>query len=188
MKRNAFTLVELLVVIAIIGLLSTVAAMSFTSTRVKSRNTQRKANLVQISKALDLFYNDFGVYPTTAGGWLGTCSWYSSKPDADVLNASPTSCLDFSNSSWIPGLTSCGYMSRLPHDSLTEKVNPTSSSAQCQTSAPGVCYLYRSNGTDYKLMARCLPEGGAVSSTDSFYDPVGRDYAYVIFTPGASAW
>jgi general secretion pathway protein G len=65
MKRHAFTLVELLVVIAIIGLLSTVAVVATGSARINSRNMKRKADLVQISKALELYYSNNNAYPST---------------------------------------------------------------------------------------------------------------------------
>jgi prepilin-type N-terminal cleavage/methylation domain-containing protein len=57
MPRRAFTLVELLVVIAIIGLLSSVAVVGMNSARVASRDAKRKADLYQISQAIEL-YND----------------------------------------------------------------------------------------------------------------------------------
>lgn len=55
MKRPAFTLVELLVVIAVIGLLSTVAMVALNSSRAAARDAKRKADLLQISKAIDLY-------------------------------------------------------------------------------------------------------------------------------------
>lgn len=53
-KNKGFTLIELLVVIAVIGVLSGVVLQSLSSARVKSRNTQRIANIDQISKALQV--------------------------------------------------------------------------------------------------------------------------------------
>ena len=63
MPRHAFTLIELLVVIAIVGLLSTIAIVSLKYTLVKSRDAKRKADFSQISKALELYYQDNGKYP-----------------------------------------------------------------------------------------------------------------------------
>jgi prepilin-type N-terminal cleavage/methylation domain-containing protein len=70
-NRRAFTLIELLVVIAIIGMLSTVAVVSTTSAGINARNGKRKADLVQISKALELYYTDNGEYPSSNGVWRG---------------------------------------------------------------------------------------------------------------------
>ena len=187
MKR-AFTLIELLVVIAIIGLLSTIAVVSLGSARINSRNTTRKANLVQMSKALELYYANFGAYPTTGGNWQGDCITFGSLPDVDTLNASPTSCNELSSPSWIPGLTSCGYMAKLPHDPDTNK-SPGSGSSYCTDNPSVACYLYKSDGVDYKLLAHCTPEGGNVSTSDPFYDSGhGRSWAYTVFSSGGYAW
>lgn len=64
MRRRAFTLVELLVVIAIIGLLSTIAAVSLGTARSKGKDTKRIADLKQVRSALDMYYQENGVYPT----------------------------------------------------------------------------------------------------------------------------
>lgn len=53
-NKKGFTLIELLVVIAVIGVLSGVVLQSLGSARVKSRNTQRIANIDQIAKALQV--------------------------------------------------------------------------------------------------------------------------------------
>lgn len=94
MKKNnkGFTLIELLVVIAIIGLLSTLAVVALNSARMKSRDARRLSDVKQIQTALELFYNDQGMYPPSgvaantslflgtgnqvcldAGGWDATC-------------------------------------------------------------------------------------------------------------------
>jgi prepilin-type N-terminal cleavage/methylation domain-containing protein len=67
--RQAFTLVELLVVISIIGLLSTIATVSLSSARAKSRDTKRMADLRQISQAIELFSNTNGYLPRNGAGW-----------------------------------------------------------------------------------------------------------------------
>lgn len=59
-----FTLVELLVAISIIGLLSTLIFANFAATRVRGRDVQRKSDLREVQKALRLYYNDKGIYPT----------------------------------------------------------------------------------------------------------------------------
>ncbi len=50
-------------VIAIIGILSAVGIGGYTQATIKSRDTQRKSDLNQIGKALELFNNDVGRYP-----------------------------------------------------------------------------------------------------------------------------
>ena len=65
MRIRGFTLIELLVVIAILGILATVGLGSFQSSQMKGRDTQRKSDLSQIQKALEMYYNDKGAYPTS---------------------------------------------------------------------------------------------------------------------------
>jgi len=65
MKNSGFTLIELLVAIAILGILATVGLGSFQSSQMKSRDAQRKSDLSQIQKALEMYYNDNGKYPLT---------------------------------------------------------------------------------------------------------------------------
>lgn len=62
-KKQGFTLIELLVSIAIVGILSTVAVIGLSSTRMRARDAKRIADLKQITKALELYYNDNGHYP-----------------------------------------------------------------------------------------------------------------------------
>lgn len=151
-QRRAFTLVELLVVIAIIGLLSSVAIVGTTSAQVNARNAKRKADLLQISKALELYYNDNGSYPTTGSGWRGSCSNYVGLPDSDPADYP-------AHTSWIPGLTNKGYMGTLPRDPRSGLTNGNSPDSYCRTVPNSSCYLYISNGTDYVAMAYCTPEG-----------------------------
>lgn len=63
--KSGFTLIELLVVIAIIGLLASVVLVSLSSSRIKARNSRRVADINQISKAFELYFNNYFSYPTT---------------------------------------------------------------------------------------------------------------------------
>ncbi len=63
--KPAFTLIELLVVIAIIGILSTLAVVSLQNARKNARDAKRIADVRQMQTALELYYNDTGVYPLT---------------------------------------------------------------------------------------------------------------------------
>jgi len=64
-KKSGFTLIELLVVIAIIGILSSVVLASLNSARSKARDASRKATVRQVMTALEMYYNDNNVYPST---------------------------------------------------------------------------------------------------------------------------
>ena len=94
MKR-AFTLIELLVVIAIIGSLSALFLPNFMAARERARDSQRKSDLRQIQKALEMYKQD-----QTPTDFLATASF-------------PTV-----NSCWSSGASCTGniYMSKFPGD------------------------------------------------------------------------
>ena len=91
--QKGFSLVELLIVMAIMGVLSIVAVSSFTSTQRQARDARRKSDLVQVSKAVELYYNDYGVYPNDSNGKIagcgnnGTtaCEWNAPFEDANTV-------------------------------------------------------------------------------------------------------
>lgn len=83
-NRQGFTLIELLVVVAIIGLLATLATIGLNNSRKKARDVKRKADISQIAKALELYYNDNSRYPTTASyGESNLSGWDTSYIDGD---------------------------------------------------------------------------------------------------------
>lgn len=64
-KRFGFTLLELLIVIAIIGVLASLAAVSYSSAQKRARDSQRQADLKAIQNALEQYYADHdGNYPS----------------------------------------------------------------------------------------------------------------------------
>jgi type II secretion system protein G len=106
-KKNGFTLIELLIVIVIIGILAAIGLATFTSSQMKSRDAKRKADLQQVSRALELYYNDKGQYPADDGsgnimgcgaGAITACTWGSLT-------------VPFSNTT-----TGTIYMTKLPAD------------------------------------------------------------------------
>lgn len=64
-KFRGFTLIELMVVIAIIGLLATIITTSLVSSRAKSRDAKRIADIKTLQLALETYYNDNSVFPLT---------------------------------------------------------------------------------------------------------------------------
>jgi prepilin-type N-terminal cleavage/methylation domain-containing protein len=71
-KSRGFTLIELLVVIAIIGILSSVIFASLSIAREKSRDSKRVAEVGQVRKALEIYYDMNQTYPsTTPTGYTG---------------------------------------------------------------------------------------------------------------------
>ena len=61
--KQGFTLVELLIVISIMGILTVIGMASFKTIQLKSRDARRKNDLNSISKALNMYYNDTGIFP-----------------------------------------------------------------------------------------------------------------------------
>lgn len=53
-----------MVVIAIIGVLSAVVVSAVDSARAKARDAYRKSEILEVQKALDMYYSDHGSYPT----------------------------------------------------------------------------------------------------------------------------
>jgi len=62
-KRVGFTLIELLVVISIISILTIISVSQFNTAKIKARDTQRKADIDSVSKALNTYFADYGYFP-----------------------------------------------------------------------------------------------------------------------------
>jgi prepilin-type N-terminal cleavage/methylation domain-containing protein len=67
MNKKGFTMIELLVVIAIIGLLSALGIVALSNARMKSRDSRRVGDVSRIQTALEMYYSDYGKYPSVAG-------------------------------------------------------------------------------------------------------------------------
>lgn len=67
-NKKGFTLIELLVVIMILGVLSSLIIGNFFTSLKKGRDARRKADLEQIQRALEMYYEDKRAYPTQAPG------------------------------------------------------------------------------------------------------------------------
>jgi len=158
-KQRGFTIIELLVVIAIIAILSSITLAGVNNIRAKARDTRRKADMRQIEKALLAYYADNGAYPSTVGAWWGECDSYGTHPLSGP-------------NGYIPDLAPA-YMSQLP-------IDPKGHNASSVCSVPSWgCYLYKSDGTNYKLLAHCNPEIYP-SIGQPFYDPVRPIWAYML--------
>lgn len=70
--RKSFTLVELLMTIAIIGMMSAVIVVNVSEARIKSRDSQRIADLASIQLSLEKYKSSTGHYPITCQPAVGT--------------------------------------------------------------------------------------------------------------------
>ena len=75
--NKGFTLLELLVVVAVIGMLAALSLPNFMAARERARDSQKKSDLVQIQKSLELYRQDQALpaYPAALPA-VGTC-WSS---------------------------------------------------------------------------------------------------------------
>lgn len=126
---NGFTLVELLIVVLIISILAAVGFISYSTAQKQARIAKRVEDLRNIRTALEIFYAKNGFYPSTNGNLSSECIVGSSKASDQVIpNLVPT------------------YMTAFPADPKMDKATSLS------------CYIYRSDGKDYKLWDRDIIE------------------------------
>jgi prepilin-type N-terminal cleavage/methylation domain-containing protein len=182
MKARGFTLIELLVVIAIIGLLSSVILASLNTARAKGRDAARLQGMTSIRDAVELYASDHnGTYPLGGNGsgtWTSQClPWGGLAGNAVITGLVPT------------------YISSLPADpSMVTSLVGSSD-----------CFIYNSNGTDYKLLDYNMIDTANPGNEGSLVDPArnyGQPYtrpgtcptnfeatkAWAIYTNGAACW
>ncbi len=79
-RRLGFTLVELMVVVVIIGVLATVVTVSVTDYLIKGKQSAARAEIAQMSNALQLFYMEFDRYPGNDEGLAALTASSPSHP------------------------------------------------------------------------------------------------------------
>lgn len=144
-SQKGFTLIELLVVISIIGVLSSVILANLQIARSKTRDGIRRQSLVQVRNALELYYSKYGEYPKTPmfPGWPAY-TWFASESGSPGY-ATP----------YIPGLAP-EFISVLPRDPLGGEADHSLS--ECVQSSQKRTFIYKSDGTKYKLVSDCAME------------------------------
>ena len=106
-NKLGFTLVELLVVIAIIGILSTATVVNLRTAKAKARDAKRLAEVMQITKAVELFSSEKCYYPNTNCHNLPSVVLCTSR---------------LSSGNWIPELVT-EFAANLPDDPLNANVD-----------------------------------------------------------------
>ncbi len=62
-NKGGFTLIELLVVISIMSILTIITASQFQGASRKARDVSRKGDINGLSKAIQTYFADYGVFP-----------------------------------------------------------------------------------------------------------------------------
>lgn len=173
-QQSGFTLIELLVVISIIGLLSSITLVALVSARQKARMVKRVADLAQVAKALELYYNDNNSYPDTGWGgiapwWRSECAWTGNEYMQGNVQQSQVVWDETLNQGLVPK-----YMAKMASDPLMDKANTQR------------CFIYASNGYDYKLSDWGLNLDATLEQINkypTFKDPVRNDFSPAICSP-----
>lgn len=79
-SKSGFTLVELLVVVVVIAIIATITVVAYQGVQARARDDRRKTDIANITKALELYYQDNGAYPIPSGTTSTiNSSWYTSS-------------------------------------------------------------------------------------------------------------
>lgn len=157
-SSKGFTLIELLVVIAIIGILSSVVLASLSTAKNRANDAKRMTDLHAIQTALEMYAVDNNAYPV-ANPWSSKCpAWGGDQGAGNV----------------IPGLVP-KYLPKMPNDPAMD------------TAANTCCYLYYSNGKEYKLLDHNCPTIN-YQSAKSLIDPARDSGSNACTVDGTSIW
>lgn len=112
-QNDAFTLIELLVVIAIIATIIGLSLPNFLGARARARDARRKGEMNQLKTALQIYYGDYGQYPSAQNGGVGFLNYVSGCGTNGTSMCPSGSCgVDFSAG----GVNGCNttYMTKFP--------------------------------------------------------------------------
>lgn len=158
-RQKGFTLVEVLTVIGVMGVISTVALILLNPAEQlkKTHDAQRKADLVQIQKSLEAYYNDVGSYPT------------GSPPNYRIYDATSGREINW-GTTWTP------YMNVLPMD-------PNSAHRYIYVSSGQSYFLYANLERDAKDPQTCGGNGSACPNAPANQCGGGAECNYGITSP-----
>ncbi len=160
-KQHGFTIVELLIVIVIIAILAAITVVAYNGIQNRARNVDVVSDINAAQKKLELYFAEYGVYPTT-GGYSAVAYVDSNCPMTSTNR----------RTDWIPGI------SGLPQ-------NPGLTDAG-MSGAGGGCYLYISDGSTYVISAWNAKRGGP--DTTTMYRRLGFREPYWVAQPGGNGF
>ncbi len=174
-KLRAFTLIELLITISVIGILSAVGTTTYNSAQQKGRDAQRKSDLTQIKKAMELAKSDCrggAYYPVQAGGdeytQFVTLQGYLSNTNLKYMNSVPQ---DPKNT----GTARYGFFNDVGANQAGN-VCPNTSSPPTLTQTGGLNYMIRAllergsaDPDSASTFAKCAGKPGIPASAGGYY-------------------
>lgn len=185
MTQRSFTLIELLVVVGIVATLASVVVVNLSRTRARARDQKRKTDLLTIQGALEIHFASNRSYPSTATRtdcgapsvpagvyWCGEGVAFGARGYSG-------------QTAYVPNLAP-NFMNVLPSDPGLGRASELARSSFSGCGDPHTGYVYASNGTDYKIVARCTIESSVPAG--QFHDPALPNSAYALFSAGASSW
>lgn len=153
-----FTLIELLVVVAIIGLLASIVLVALTTARAKARDAKRVADLNQIAKAFEIFYNDAGAYPTGTGA---AGAGYTSANGALLGSLS------------LQAVTTKGTFNLTPTYLVGIPTAPLPVDGTCNVATNAYYYMAAANGTAYTISFCVGNTAGSITPGVHYLTPSG---------------
>ncbi len=162
--QSGFSLIEVVVVMLILTLMMGVVAPRFMGRSDDAMNNRRAQDLLNVQKALEMYFSDHGNYPQVSG-WSGDAQNYGG--------------LGYDENCYIPGLVP-DYIEALPRDPDTTYPDG------------GRGYLYRSNGQDYKFLAHQTPTVFGQDLEENKYaklfDPRRPTHSWQVSSLGGKNW
>jgi general secretion pathway protein G len=139
MIKKGFTLIELLVVIGIVGMLSALLVPNFMGARERARDAQRKSDLKQMQKALEMYRQDQTLYPTATSGRFGTCGSSFSSGSTIYMNKIPCDPLGQTPYYYSPNNTNLTFQICACLENKAD--SDSSTSCPCGPCSSGKCYI-----------------------------------------------
>lgn len=148
---RGFTLIELLVVVSIIGILASIALASLYTARLRARDAQRVSDMKEMQKAIELYFAQYKQFPRT-----------------DIGNsvAPRSECAQWGGHTAAQVIYDTGHARGIYPEYITSMPTDPGMNAAANTN----CYVYRSNGIDYKIIAMNLTNAD-IGLYPAFIDP-----------------